>query len=151
MRGARVELSDANEFVSRLHRHHKPVRGHRFSVGVEHAGKLVGVAICGRPVARKTDSRLVLEVTRCCTDGTPNACSYLYGKAARLASELGFTKIQTFILAEEETGASLHAAGWLKGHTTAGGSWNKGQRAGKRRDDQPEGEKTLWYKNLRPG
>ena len=29
-----IELSEANELVSKLHRHHKKVVGHRFSIGV---------------------------------------------------------------------------------------------------------------------
>lgn len=142
----RVELADANAFVAKLHRHHKPVRGHRWSVGVAHNDQLVGVAICGRPVARAVDQRLVLEVLRCCTDGTPNACSYLYGKCARVAKELGFQRIQTYILASE-SGASLDAAGYTRGHTTAGGSWNCAVRVG-RREDQPQEPKVLYFRDL---
>ena len=37
--------------------------------------RLCGVAICGRPVARYLDDGLTLEILRCCTDGTYNACS----------------------------------------------------------------------------
>ena len=46
-------LKQANEFVLLNHRHHKPVQGHRFSLGYEVSGKIVGVIICGIPVARK--------------------------------------------------------------------------------------------------
>jgi hypothetical protein len=38
-----IELSEANAFVSKHHRHHKPVTGHRFSIGAEKNGHLVGV------------------------------------------------------------------------------------------------------------
>lgn len=65
-----VELKEANAFIGSLHRHHKPVQGHRFSIGVEKNGILVGVATVGRPVARLTPAKEVLEVTRLCTDGT---------------------------------------------------------------------------------
>jgi hypothetical protein len=85
-------------------------------------------------------------VTRLCTDGTPNACSFLYGAAARAAKALGFRRIQTYIL-ESEHGASLKASGWVRGHMTAGGSWNHGRRKG-RRDDQPQCPKVYWYKDL---
>jgi hypothetical protein len=98
MKTVRVELNEANAFIGTNHRHHKPVRGHRFSIGVEAGGRLVGVATIGRPVAPKTDQKHIAEVTRLATDGTKNACSFLYGKAARIALELGFTKIQTFVL-----------------------------------------------------
>ena len=46
-------------------------------------GHLAGVAIVGRPVSRYLDNGLTLEVNRLCTDGTKNACSFLYGAAAR--------------------------------------------------------------------
>lgn len=34
-----IELKDANALIAALHRHHKPVQGHRFSMGLEHKGK----------------------------------------------------------------------------------------------------------------
>jgi hypothetical protein len=75
-------------------------------------GVLHGVAICSNPVARQADDGLTLEVARLCTDGTYNACSMLYGACARIAKEMGFRKIQTYIL-ESETGTSLKASGWI--------------------------------------
>lgn len=69
------------------------------------------MAICSNPVARMSDDGLTLEVSRVCTDGTRNACSILYGACARIAKEMGFKKIQTYIL-ESETGTSLKASGW---------------------------------------
>lgn len=141
-----LELNDANEFVEKLHRHHKPAVGHRFSVGLEHEGTLRGCAIVGRPVARMTDQRNTVEVVRLCTDGTPNACSFLYSAAARAAQALGYKKIQTFILASEP-GTSLKATGWTQGHTTDGGSWNRPSRGG-RREDQPMDAKVLWYREF---
>ena len=141
-----VELAQANEFVARLHRHHKPAVGHRFSVGVESDGILVGVAIVGRPVARGTDQKAVLEVSRLCTDGTHNACSALYSACARAGKALGYSKIQTYIL-ESEPGTSLLASGWSMEATTKGGSWNCEVRTG-RRDDQPQCPKTRWARSL---
>ena len=47
-----ISLRNANAFVSEHHRHHKPVTGHKFSVGCVRDGRLVGVAIVGRPVSR---------------------------------------------------------------------------------------------------
>lgn len=145
LKTARVELAEANAFVSELHRHHKKVTGHRFSVGCTQNGWLVGVAICGRPVARKTDQKYVLEVLRLCTDGEKNACSFLYAACARIAKEMGFTKIQTFIL-ESESGATLRAAGWERGHLSSGGTgW---QSRANRRSDQPTTPKVLFFKTL---
>ena len=144
MNAVRVELSELNDFVALHHRHHKPVQGHRFSIGVECGGKLVGVASVGRPVARNTDQKYVAEVTRLATDGNKNACSFLYGKAARIAKEMAFTKIQTFIL-PSESGASLKAAGWTCEGQTQQGSWNNRPN---RRTDQPTMPKIKWSKIL---
>lgn len=141
-----AELKEANEFVTRLHRHHKRCVGHRFSLAVESALVLVGVCIVGRPVARGLDYRTTLEVLRLCTDGTSNACSFLYGAAARAGKALGYAKIGTYILISE-SGGSLVASGWTRGHETAGGSWNAGKRKG-RREDQPQEPKVYWYKEL---
>lgn len=146
MRSHAIELKEANAYVAQLHRHHRPVQGHRFSVGVIHKGTLRGVAIVGRPVARALDRRTIVEVLRCCTDGTRNACSFLYGATARIARDLGYARIQTYIL-EEEEGTSLRAAGWERGYTTKGGSWNSRSRSG-RREDQPQGPKVLYFKQL---
>lgn len=137
-----IELKDANEFVARLHRHHKPTIGHRFSLSCVDT-EIRGVAIVGRPVARGCDYREVLEVTRLCTDGTKNACSILYAAAARCAKELGYSKIQSYIL-EDEDGTSLLAAGWQYEYTTAGGTWK--HSAGPRRTDQPTCKKKLFSK-----
>lgn len=106
-----ISLAKANDFVERLHRHHGPRLGHRFSVGAVLGADLVGVAICGRPVARNLPQDITLEVNRLCTDGTRNACSFLYGAAARAAQSMGFYSILTYTL-DEEGGASLRALGW---------------------------------------
>ena len=85
-----VSLSQANDFVEQHHRHHKPVRGHKFSIGCITDGRLAAVAIVGRPVSRHLDDGFTLEVNRLCSDGTKNACSFLYAAAARAAKELGY-------------------------------------------------------------
>jgi hypothetical protein len=99
------------------------MRGHKFSVAATFDGALVGVAIVGRPVSRIRDDGLTLELTRLCTDGTRNACSFLIGKAARAAFALGFKRIGTYIL-QSESGVSLRAAGWTLIGETKGGSWD---------------------------
>ncbi len=83
-----LELKEANAFVVARHRHHDRVQGHRFSIGAIKNGQLVGVAIVGRPVGGQHQEDWV-EVTRLCTDGTRNACSFLYGAAANAAKALG--------------------------------------------------------------
>ena len=107
-----VSLREANEFVRRHHRHHKPTRGHKFSIGCAAEGRLVGVAIVGRPVSRYLDNGLTLEVTRLCTTGEKNACSMLYGAAVRAARAMGYKRVITYIL-DSECGASLKASGFV--------------------------------------
>lgn len=141
-----LTLKQANGVVADLHRHHKPVVGHRFSIGVEKDGKLVGAVIVGRPVGRMTDQYTVAEVTRLVTDGSKNACSTLYAASARAAKAMGFERIQTFIL-EDEPGTSLKASGWTFDGWTDGGTWNRPSRGG-RRDDQPLVRKQRYVKVL---
>ena len=118
-----IDLKEANAFVERYHRHHRPVVGHKFSIGAALGNEIVGVVIVGRPVSRHRDDGLTLEVTRLCTDGTRNACSFLYGAAARAAFALGYQKIGTYIL-KSEPGTSLTAAGWKLIGETPGRSWS---------------------------
>ena len=145
-----LTLLEANDFVRLFHRHHAPCLGHRFSIGcVDEEGRLVGVAIVGRPVARNAGSaREVLEVSRLATDGTPNACSILYAAAARAGKAMGFRRIQTFTL-PSEGGASLRASGWTAEATPDGGQWTRSYRP--RRTDQPSGPKTRWALTLNEG
>ena len=56
-----ITLKEANEFVENHHRHHKPVVGHKFSIGVEKDGQLRGVCIVGRPVARNVNDKELVE------------------------------------------------------------------------------------------
>lgn len=142
-------LKQANALIAAMHRHHKPVQGHRFSILVEDgAGTIHGACVVGRPVARMTDPYNVAEVTRLVTDGHKNACSFLYAAAARAADAMGFDHIQTFIL-ESELGTSLRAAGWeLDPGYSGGGDWNSPSRGG-RRTDQPQEPKQKWVKRFR--
>lgn len=123
LRHVRLDLSEANAFVELHHRHHRPVVGHLFSLGAEQDGSIVGVSIVGRPVSRMRDDGMTAEVTRLCTDGTHNACSFLYGASARAAFALGFARIGTYILASEP-GTSLTATGWRCLGERGGGSWS---------------------------
>jgi hypothetical protein len=118
-----ITQKEANAFVKRFHRHHKPVVGSVFQVAVSVNGEVVGVAIIGRPVARKLDNGWTLEVNRVCTDGTPNACSMLYAAAWRGAKALGWKRLITYIL-NTEPGTSLRAAGWKCLGEAGGGNWN---------------------------
>ena len=136
-----LELAEANAFVEKHHRHHRPVIGHKFSIGAAKGADIVGVAIVGRPVARGRDDGLTLEVTRLATDGSRNACSFLYGAAARACFALGYKRIGTYILASEP-GTSLRAAGWRLISEVRGRSWSCETRP--RVDKHPLQDKLLW-------
>lgn len=106
-----ISLPEANAFVHEHHRHHRHVPGAKFCLGVEQGGKLVGVAIVGRPVARHYDDGETLEVNRTCTDGTRNANSFLYGAAWKATRALGYRRLITYTQSSE-SGSSLRGAGW---------------------------------------
>ena len=116
-------LDEANAFVAEHHRHHGPVAGCKFCIGVAQGGNVRGVVIVGRPVARVRDDGCTLEVTRLATDGTRNACSMLYRAAWRAAKAMGYRRIGTYILASEN-GASLRASQWRFVHEVRGRSWS---------------------------
>lgn len=109
-----LTFKQACAVVAELHRHHGPTQGHKFSLGVlDEMGGRRGVAVVGRPVARMLDDGLTVEVTRVATDGTPNACSALYGAAWRTAKESGYRRILTYTQ-DGESGASLRALCWRR-------------------------------------
>lgn len=141
---APISLAEANEFVARHHRHHPPVIGHKFSIAAVANDEVVGVVIVGRPVSRHRDDGLTLEVTRLCTDGTRNACSFLYGKAAKAAFAMGYCRIGTYTL-PDEGGASLRAAGWTLIGETPGKSWSVPSRP--RVDRHELGQRDIWEKS----
>lgn len=128
-----ISQAEAFEYIKLLHRHHNAPVGALWWHAVQcQEGVLRGVAIVGRPVARKLDDGLTSEVTRVCTDGAPNACSMLYGAARRVSIDKGYRRGLTYIL-EDEDGASLRAAGYSLLWQTDGGSWD---RPGRPRSDK---------------
>jgi hypothetical protein len=136
-----ITYAEACAFIAEHHRHHLPPQGWKFGVAVNDGEKVVGVVTVGRPVARGLDNGLTLEVTRCCTDGTKNAGSMLYGAAWRACKALGYQRLVTYTLAEE-SGTTLKAVGWKALYQTEGGSWDCASRP--RVDTHPTGQKTLW-------
>lgn len=136
-----MTLSEANAYIEENHRHHGKVVGHKFSIGLSNGNEVCGVAVVGRPVARGMDNGTTLEVTRCCTDGTKNACSMLYGAAWRACKAMGYKKLITYTLAEE-SGASLTASGWRVVAEVKGQTWDRKSRP--RVDKHPLQDKLRW-------
>ena len=119
-----IDLKGARAFVGEHHRHNKPPIGHKFSIACYDGERLCGVVMVGRPISRRLDDGLTLEINRNCTDGTYNACSMLYGAACRAAKALGYKRIITYTL-QSEPGTSLKASGWKIDELQAGGgSWS---------------------------
>ena len=139
-----ITFRTACDFVALNHRHHKPTVGCKFCVGLYEGEKLIGCAICGRPVSRHLDDGLTCEINRVCTDGTYNACSMLYGACCRIAKEMGYKLIITYIL-ESENGASLKASNFTCDGVAGGTHWT-----GKRNRGQeiPNEMKTRWHRDL---
>ena len=136
-----VTFSEACAFVASHHRHHQPPVGHKLSIGVAVGGEIVGVVIGSRPVSRRLDDGWTLEVSRVATDGTRNACSFLYGAIRRAGKAMGYTRFLTYTL-PEEGGSSLRAAGWVEVGTTPGKSWSVPSRP--RVDKHPLQTKLRW-------
>lgn len=134
-------LTDAHSFVRQFHRHHRPSVGGLFAAAVAVEDKVVGVVVVGRPVARMSSDGWTCEVTRLCTDGTPNACSMLYRAAWRAAKALGYKRLVTYTL-PEEGGASLRGAGFKEIGRAGGGDWSRSKRP--RVDTHPTQEKIKW-------
>jgi hypothetical protein len=137
-----ISIREANLFVKMHHRHLGIVFGAKFAVAVSDETNTVrGVALAGRPVARLYDDGFTLEVNRCCTDGTKNACSILYDATWRVARAMGYRRVITYTLIKE-SGASLRGAGWKIIGERKQRSWNMPSRP--RIDHPPTGQKFLW-------
>lgn len=141
MRVVPLPLDEANALVERWHRHSNATVGHKFSLGAAEGDEIVGAAIVGRPVARRLDDGLTLEVLRCVTAGHRNACSFLYGASWRAAKALGYTRLVTYTL-KSESGASLKASNWRIVAESPGRSWDVPSRP--RVDKHPLQERLRW-------
>ena len=147
-----VKRAIAKEFVEEHHRNHKKGSvGDIFRIGLatkEEPDTLIGVAQIGRPVAQALDDGNTLEVTRLCVlEGHKNACSFAYGKAARVGRALGYLRIITYTHGEEG-GASLRGAGWeIDEENAGGGSWSRKKRP-RQEGLFPQCKKIRWIKFL---
>jgi hypothetical protein len=135
-------ISTAKKFVSMTHRRLRKVVGARFAVGIENNGKLVGVAIVGRPPSRHWNEDTLCVSRVAVEEGNKNACSMLYGACSRAARAIGAKNLVTYTHIDEP-GTSLKAAGWVHGGLTSGGEWD---RNGRRRQEAlfPE-QKNRWF------
>lgn len=138
-----ITYKEACRYVAEYHRHHAPPQGWKFGLAVYKDSILVGVAMIGRPLSRRQDDGDTLEITRICTDGTRNACSFLLGAAKRAVLALGYSRIITYIL-ETESGVSLKAAGFKCVGIAGGGQWPQRKQGVLFQPDYPICKKRLY-------
>ena len=147
---APITLKEANIFVKAHHRHHDSVTGCKFAIGLYKTIKgqdtLIGTAICGRPVSRLLDDGYTLEINRLCVTEDGNCCSMLYGACSRIAKEMGYRKIITYIL-ESEPGTTLKASNFTLEDDCCGGKNWTGSRK-RNRNTAPEEMKQRWGRVL---
>ena len=127
LRVVQVTKDEANAWVGQYHRHSAPVVQHVFSLGALAGEEFVGVAIVERPKARGNQDGWTLEVTRVCTLGHRNACSFLYGTCWRSMKAMGWLRGVTYTK-DNETGASVRAAGWVACGSTRARTWDTPSR-----------------------
>lgn len=150
-----LTLAQARRYVADHHRHNEPPRGHKFSIGLERDGELVGVVIASRPVARGSDDGRTIEIIRLTTEGDRNACSRLYSAACRAAAAMGYRRAVTYTL-DDELGTSLLASGFRNDGTTKGGEWTPAEGVWRQAEHprmfdppkMPTGPKTRWMRTL---
>lgn len=140
-----ISIRHACAFVDKHHRRHQPPQGAIGAIACNlYGGDLIGVAIIGRPVAQLLNGTNTAEITRLCVlEGHPNAGSWLYTRAKRLAQAWGFDRVKTYTIPElGENGASLRAAGFRQTHMTDGGGHSRPSRH--RDDTHPLNPKAAW-------
>lgn len=138
-----ISIREAKRYVQHHHRHNPPPQGALFALGAEADGQLVGAVIVGRPSAEGLQNGYTSEITRCCTEGHPNACSFLYGRARRAIVALGYTSVKTYTR-QDESGASLRAAGFVQEALIPVRSWAKSNRKRHRFDRHALAPRIRW-------
>lgn len=140
-----ISRSDAQAWIRAHHDHNDPPIGDLFRLGAsDSSGRIVGVAIVGRPIARALQDGWTVEVLRVAVRrdldpwgtrrGYPGACSFLYAASWRAARALGYRRAVTYTL-DSESGASLRAlAGWTPQKATEARGWGSRSVQRRRRD-----------------
>jgi hypothetical protein len=127
LRVASCSVKEAQRIVAGWHRHLPRVQGGLFAARVvDETGQTRGVAIAGNP-ARVWQGTGRVVISRVASDGTPNACSSLYGAPCRAAKALGYTEAWTYTL-PDEPGTSLRAAGFEEMGMSEGGDHGRPSR-----------------------
>lgn len=103
-----LKWQESQAFVEKHHRHSKPLKRHKFSIGVKINGKdLNGIATidnCSSSWAKRKDH---FEIRRLCTDGTKNLGSFLLAKASQACFCMGAKVVITYTKINESCSTQL--------------------------------------------
>lgn len=126
--------------VGFYHRHHKPVRSHRFAIAAMAEDRadsgIVGVVVVGNPIAAALQDGVTFEVLRLCTvrrpcrDGFRFAATRLLGAAWRAARAMGVRRLVSYTRVDE-TGSCYRAANWKRVAEVKPDTHDHGNRAGR--------------------
>jgi hypothetical protein len=159
-----ITLDESKLYVGLHHAHSDPQQGHMWSLAAVAGGRIVGVAVIGRPTAPalQNGDPWALEVVRVCVErdedekGYRNACSFLYGASWRAIKARGYLRAVTYTQ-DGEHGVSLKAAGWVRmayrrPRPTGGGGARAGRKSGGPvvGGDRWEIRSTAWAADLPP-
>lgn len=126
-------LAEGNRLVAKWHRHHKPLKVHRFCIVAERKGVVLGAAIVCNPVAPGLQDGRTWEVRRLVTPGlrTDRRCwgvaSALLRAAWSASKALGVRRLVSYTRVDEP-GYCYAAAGWVRSAEVRGRGWNSGNK-----------------------
>lgn len=133
-----ITRDHANAVIGLWHRHHRPVRSHRFAIAGMASDRadagVVGVVVVGNPVAAALQDGVTFEVLRLCTvrrpcrDGFRFAATRLLGAAWKASRAMGCRRLVSYTRADEP-GACYRAASWRDVGIVKGEAWNHGNKA----------------------
>ena len=139
-----VSFNAARDWIRQHHRHHPAIVGWLFGVQILDDGVRVGVAACGRP-ARMLQDGVTCEIVRVASlPGSPNACSFAYGRLRSASAALGYRRVVTYTR-PDESGASLRGAGFRFAGVSRGGEWSRAERARAAARDPGPKLRWVWY------
>lgn len=136
-----MTIKEAKMFVREIHRHNRVLVGALAVIAAAENGRIIGVAVVGRPKAKALQDGWTAEITRVANIPHPNATSFLFNGATRLARSLGYRRCFTYTL-KEESGAAMRALGWKVLYDVRGRSWNTPSRP--RIDKHTIGDRQMW-------
>lgn len=129
-----ITRDEANLVISFAHRHHKPVRSHRYAMGGFRGDGVVAAVVVGNPVAAALQDGVTFEVLRlcvvrrCCRGPERYAASRLLGAAWRAARAMGVRRLVSYTRADED-GTCYQAASWREVAEVNGEAWDHGNKA----------------------